>query len=498
MQACDAAYGDVFTVRLFGAPPFVFCSHPAAIREIFTADPEMLLAGRGNEVLRPIFGSNSVLLLDGARHRRERKLLMPPFHGDRMRLYGDIMREIVDRSIDGWPVEQVFPIHRYMQQITLDIILRTVFGVDEGDGLPRLRALLVEFLRLIGSSPVLLVRRLQVDLGPLTAWKRICQLRGEIDHLLYDEIARCRKEASESRTDIMAMLVAARDEDGQPMSDEEIRDELITMLVAGHETTATSLSWVVHRLLQNPEVLVRAQAELEAVVGNGPSSAGPTAEQIAELSYLDAVIKETARLNPIIPTVARYLEAPARIGDHELPAGCVVSPCVYLTHRRPDVWPEPEAFRPDRFVDRARGPLHLLPVRRRPASLPGRSVRRLRDENRSGSDVVTRGSEAGPPPHRPRGAAQHYVCPFRRPACDTCGRRLVTDGIKAFPSMGRQPSSVGRIGEPIGDSQLYGAVSGDQAISPAVSNRIVAPPKEARLVQNRNHCSPFRKTGFSN
>ena len=248
-----------------------------------------------------------------------------------------------------------------MQRITLDIILRTVFGVEEGDRLSRIRALLVEFLRLIGSSPVLLVRRLQVDLGPLTAWRRICRLQGEIDHMLYDEIARCRQEAPESRTDIMAMLVAARDEDGQPMSDEEIRDELITLLVAGHETTATALSWVTYRLMQNPEVLAKAQAELTAVMGNGTAGGGPTAEQIAELKYLDAVIKETARLNPILPTVARFLEAPARIGGHDLPAGCVASPCVYLTHRRPDLWPEPEAFRPDRFLDKRVDPYTFFP-----------------------------------------------------------------------------------------------------------------------------------------
>ena len=361
MRACAEAYGDAFTIRLFGAPPFVLCSQPAAVKEIFTGDPEVLLAGRGNEVLRPVFGANSVLLLDGARHRRERKLLMPPFHGERMRLYGGIMREIVDRSIDGWPVDQVFPIHKYMQQITLDIILRTVFGVDEGELLSRLRALLVEFLGLVGSSPVLLIRRLQVNLGPLTAWKRICELRGIIDQLLYDEIARCKKEALQQRTDIMAMLVAARDEDGQPMSDDEIRDELITMLVAGHETTATSLSWVVYRLLQNPNVLARAQADVASVTGNGSEDCELTAEQIAELSYLDAVIKETARLNPILPTVARYLEAPTRIGDCDLPAGCVVLPCIYLTHRRPDVWPEPETFKPERFVDRRVDPYTFFP-----------------------------------------------------------------------------------------------------------------------------------------
>ena len=301
-------------------------------------------------------------MLDGARHRRERKLLMPPFHGERMRLYGGIMREIVDRSIDDWPVERVFPIHKYMQQITLDIILRTVFGVDEGDMLSRLRVLLVEFLGLFGSSlALLMIPRLQVNLGPLTAWKRICDLGRKIDRLLYHEINRCKKEGPQQRTDIMAMLVAARDEDGQPMSDQEIRDELVTMLVAGHESTATWLSWVVYRLLQNPDVLARAQAEVASVIGNGSEGSELTAEQIAELSYLDAVIKETARLNPILPIVIRYLEAPARIGDCDLPAGCLVSPCIYLTHRRPDVWPEPETFKPERFVDRRADPYTFFP-----------------------------------------------------------------------------------------------------------------------------------------
>ena len=362
MRACAQAYGDAFTIRLMGAPPFVFCSHPAAVKEIFTGDPEILRAGRGNEVLRPVLGPNSVALLDGTRHRRERKLLMPPFHGERMRLYGGIMCEIVDRSIDDWPVECLFPIHKYMQRITLDSILRTVFGMDEGEMLSRLRVLLVQFLELVGSSlPLLMIRRLQVNLGPLTAWKRICEIRREIDRLLYDEIARCKKEALQERTDIMAMLVAARDEDGQTMSDEEIRDELITMLVAGHESTATSLSWVVCRLLQNPDVLALAQAEVASATGNGSGSSKPTAEQIAELSYLDAVIKETARLNPILPIVIRYLEAPARIGGCDLPAGCLVSPCIYLTHRRPDIWPEPETFKPERFVNGRVDPYTFFP-----------------------------------------------------------------------------------------------------------------------------------------
>ena len=361
MRACARTYGDAFTVRLLGFAPVVFCSHPSAIKEIFSGDPEMLLAGRSNEVLKPVFGANSILLLDGARHRRERKLLMPPFHGERLRLYGTVIRETVDRSIEDWPVGRVFPIHKYMQQITLDIILRVVFGLREGEMWSRLRGLLVEFLGLTGSGPALLIPGLQINLGPLTPWRRFRRLVQEIDRLLYDEIARCRKEGPQSRADVMAMLLAARDEHDEPMSDEEIHDELITILVAGHETTATLLSWSVHRLLQSADIVAKAQAEAAAAFGNGPDNSEPAAEQIAALHYLDAVINETARLHPIVPVVSRYLEAPTRIGDLHLPAGCGVAPCLYLAHRRPDVWPQPETFKPERFIDTRVDPYTFFP-----------------------------------------------------------------------------------------------------------------------------------------
>ncbi len=344
-------------MRWLNTPPMAFFSDPAAIKQIFTASPEHALAGRANVVLKPILGENSVLLLDGARHKRERKLLMPSFHGERMRLYGDIMREIADRSIDTWPIEQPFPIHERMQAITLDIILRTVFGVDEGSLLQKLRSLLIEFLRLVGSSPLLLIRWLQINLGPLTSWQRMGKLSREIDTVLYEQIAQRKAATQNGRTDIMAMLVEARDEDGRPMSDQELRDEMITMLLAGHETTATSLSWVVHRLLQNPAVLEKVRAERQRVIGDGPIQA----EHIPELEYLDATIKETARLNPIVPAVVRYLEQPTQIGAYEIPTDCVAAPCIYLTHRRPELWPEPETFNPDRFVGKRVDPYTFFP-----------------------------------------------------------------------------------------------------------------------------------------
>ena len=357
MQTCVKEYGECFTMRWLNTPPIAFFSDPAAIKQIFTASPEHALAGRANVVLKPILGENSILLLDGARHKRERKLLMPPFHGERMRLYGDIMREIADRSIDTWPIEQPFPIHERMQAITLDIILRTVFGVDEGSLLQKLRSLLIEFLRLVGSSPLLLIRWLQINLGPLTSWQRVGKLSREIDTVLYEQIAQRKAATQNGRADIMAMLIEARDEDGRPMSDQELRDEMITMLLAGHETTATSLSWVVHRLLQNPAVLEKVRAERQRVIGDGPIQT----EHVSELEYLDATIKETARLSPIIPAVVRYLEQPTQIGAYEIPADCVAAPCIYLTHRRPELWPEPETFNPERFVGKRVDPYTFFP-----------------------------------------------------------------------------------------------------------------------------------------
>ena len=353
MQHCAETYGDAFTLRIMGATPIVFFSDPATIKQVFTGDPERLQAGQANSrVFRLFVGPNSLLVLDGARHKRERRLLMPPFHGERMRLYGDMMSEITDRMIDTWPLETSFPIHSCMLEITLDIILRAVFGVREDARTARLRTLIIEYLGLlVGRNPLL----------ALAAWRRLTRLQGEIDRLLYDEIRRCKELAQEGRTDIMAMLVAVRDEDGQPMRDEEIRDEMITMLLAGHDTTATSLAWVIHRLLQNPDVLATARAEVASVIGSGPHPPRPTAEQVAEFSYLDAVIKETARLNPVVPITVRHLEKGMHIGGYDLPAGAIAAPCIYLTHRRPELWPNPEEFNPERFVARRVDPYTFFP-----------------------------------------------------------------------------------------------------------------------------------------
>jgi cytochrome P450 len=359
MEGCARRYGDPFTIRFPWTPHLVFFSHPDAIRDIFTADPDTLRAGEANVDLAPILGQHSLLLLDGARHLRERRLMLPPFHGERMQAYGRIIREITDRSIDGWPVGRAFPIHARMQSITLDVILRAVFGVEDGARQTRLRDALTRLIAFVtGPAGVLLfVPALQANLGPLSPGGRFARLARDVDEVIYGEITRRRADGTSGREDILSMLIEARYEDGRPMSDEELRDEMITLLLAGHETTATSLAWAFHRVLARPDVLGKLRAELAQTVGTGPVEP----QHVNALEYVDAVVKETARLNPVVPNVGRRLQTPTSIGGHLLPAGVVAAPCMYLTHRRPDVWPEPERFDPERFVGTRPSPYAFFP-----------------------------------------------------------------------------------------------------------------------------------------
>ena len=317
MQACGDHYGDPFTIRLLSDRRMVFFSDPKAIKQIFTADPDQFRAGGAMKIFEPLFRRNSVLVLDGTRHRRERRLLMPPFHGEHMRLYGEMMSEIADQSINAWPVGVSFPIHPHLQAITLNIILRVVFGMEDESRLSRLRNVIVEALGL-------------VDFGnpfrPIVDWWRFGRVRREIDVYLHEEIRRRRQALVEGRTDIMSMLLAVRDEDGVPMSDEEVPDEMFTMLAAGHETTTTLLAWVIRRLLEHPDALATASAEMASVVGTGNNLPPPSAEQVGQLVCLDAAIKESARLNPVIPIVAQQVQREATIGNTTLPVGCVVTP----------------------------------------------------------------------------------------------------------------------------------------------------------------------------
>jgi len=347
-------------------------THPNAVKEIFVADPEELYAGEANGFMEGLLGKNSLLLLDGTRHRRERKLMMPSFHGERMTAYGDVMADVTSRAISRWPLNERFAIEPEMQEITLDVMMRTVFGIEEGAGFDRLRALLAGIVG-HAASPLLLMLSLgmspdrirkicaKLDVAPFGVGRflppvSLFRMLQETDALLLAEIARRRSSPSKGN-DVLSTLIDARDDDGHPLSDVELRDTMFTLLFTGHETPAMTLAWVVFRLLTEPAVFEAVKDEVGRVVGQGPVRA----EHVGQLPYLDATIKETMRLCPTIPIVVRKLKRPMTIQGLELPAGVVASPCVYLTHRRGDIWEDPERFFPERFLTRRSTPYEFFP-----------------------------------------------------------------------------------------------------------------------------------------
>lgn len=346
MERCRARYGDTFTMKVANEGTWVMLAHPEAVRQVFTGDPRLLHAGEANIVLRPLLGRHSVLLLDDAPHLAQRKLLLPPFHGERMKRYETLMTQIAEDEVAGWPVSESLALMPRMQALTLEIILRAVFGIREADRLDRLRRLLSTMLDSTMRRPTAFAA--MAMLGPkrverLGVFRRVID---PVDELLFDEIHRRRSDPGVAeRDDILSLLVQATHEDGAPMSVQELRDELLTLLVAGHETTATTLSWALERLLRHPAAWQRLTDEAAA----------------GEDSYLDATVKETLRLRPVLPIVVRRLRESMEIGGYHLPAGVTVAPCIYLVHRRADLYPEPYAFRPERFLDKPPGTYTWIP-----------------------------------------------------------------------------------------------------------------------------------------
>jgi len=343
--ACQDRYGDVFRLKIAYEGTWVMLADPDAVKQVFTGDPRVFHAGEGNQILAPVLGRNSLLVLDEKPHMTQRRLLLPPFHGERMQAYGETMAEIAAAEIESWPSSTPCELRPRMQAITLDIILRTVFGVGEGEKTAELRAALRDFLDLT-TNPALLLPLLFVGPDRVRSFGPFRRRIERVDRLIHREIAERRRAGDlEQRNDILSLLVGARHEDGSPMRDEEMRDELLTLLVAGHETTATSLAWAVERLSRHPEKLDRLRAEVKAGAED----------------YLTATIQETLRLRPVISIVIRRLTEPVEIGGYELPAGVSVTPSVYLVHRNPEIYPEPEAFRPERFLDNPPGTYTWIP-----------------------------------------------------------------------------------------------------------------------------------------
>jgi len=331
-------YGDVFSLRFPYFGRLVYVAEPGLVKQLFTGSPEQFHAGEANAtVLEPALGPNSVLTLDEAAHMRQRKLLLPPFHGERIRGYGELIREVAREEMESWPVGEPFALRPHTQRITLAVIMRAVFGVHDEERLLRFERLIEDFSDRV--SAVLAFPMLRRDLGRWSPWSRFQRSRAALDTFIYEEITLRRAEVAsggeDGHDDVLSLLLAARHDDGSPMSDEELRDELVTVLGAGHETTATGLAWAMERLLRTPRVLSKLRESLAA----------------GEDEYLEATVKETLRARPVIVDVARKVTAPASFGGYELKAGTYVMAAIAPMHYRADLFPRPDEFRPERFLE---------------------------------------------------------------------------------------------------------------------------------------------------
>ncbi len=330
-------HGDVFTISFPYFGRAVYVASPDLVKSVFTGSPASFHAGEANAtVLEPALGPNSVLTLDEEPHMRQRKLLLPPFHGERIQRYGELIREVTLREMESWPVGEPFALRPHTQRITLAVIMRAVFGVHDEERLVRFGRLIEAFSKRVNAITVLPV--LRRNLGRWSPWMRFLRARKALDEFIYEEIALRRAEVEsgeEGHDDVLSLLLAARYDDGSPMSDEELRDELVTVLGAGHETTATGLAWAMERLLRSPRALGLLRESIEA----------------GEDDYLDATVKETLRARPVIVDVARKLTEPTRVGGYDLPTGTFVMAAIAALHYREDLFPDPDEFRPERFLD---------------------------------------------------------------------------------------------------------------------------------------------------
>lgn len=327
-------YGDLVTVPLLVFGTGVYVSDLDGIRSMFTGDQSDLRAGEANAPLSPVLGQRSVLILDGAEHLRQRRLLLPPFQGSAVQSFRETIREVANAEVDRWRPGDRFAARDRMRTLTFDVIVRAVFGVTDAARIERLRGSLVA---LMDMAPIfLLPQALRRDLGAWSPWGRFQRRLRAADALLYEEIDRRRREPDlDERSDVLSLLLRARDEDDRPMSDVELRDELMTMLLAGHETTSTALAFAFDLLGHNPEVLARLRDELAS----------------GDDAYLDATVTETLRIRPVIDAAERTLTEPRTIGGWTLPAGIRVYPNAAVVHHREDLYPQPGRFRPERFLD---------------------------------------------------------------------------------------------------------------------------------------------------
>ncbi|HEY0516367.1 MAG TPA: cytochrome P450 [Solirubrobacteraceae bacterium] len=346
MDACYARYGETFTLRVRRTRPWVFLTNPQHVKQVFTTEPAAVgaAADEANPLLGPLLGASSVMLLDEPHHMRDRRRLLPSFHGERMAGYGEMIDEVAREQIETWPLEEPFALWPRMQAISLEVVMRAVFGDASGERLGRLRARLVEMTAWI-NNPRRLALVAAAGRRPVGRSRGLRAALKPVEDLVLEEVhARRARPCGAEGEGILSMLECSYGGEECAMSEQKLRDELVTLLSDG--PTATSLAWVFERLLAHPEKLDRLRVEVEA---------GESEE------YLDAVVKETLRLCPTVPVVMRRLLAPLRVHGYTLPAGTIAAPCVYLTHLREDLYERPREFRPERFLESSAGTYTWIP-----------------------------------------------------------------------------------------------------------------------------------------
>lgn len=358
MDECSKQYGDMVTMNWGNYGSIVMVNHPQVMQELFTND-QFEAPGKINGIFKPLVGEQSMFLMERDRHKRQRQLLMPSFHGERMKTYGDQICAISHDVINQLSIAQPFIARSIMQKITLRVIMHAVFGLDRGDRFEALQPMLSSLLGMVDSplrASILFFPSLQKDLGPWSPWGRFQQKRRKIDELIFAEIADRRAKPNEKRTDILSLMMEARDENGESMTDIELHDELLTLLFAGHETTATALAWAFYWIHKYPSVREKLLQELDNFGEN------PDPMSIFRLPYLSAVCQETLRIYPVgMLTFPRVTKSPINLMGHEFAPGTTLVGSIYLTHRREELYPNPLEFRPERFLERQFSPYEYLP-----------------------------------------------------------------------------------------------------------------------------------------
>jgi cytochrome P450 len=361
METATQQYPDIFTAEVVGfGDTLVFVNHPQAIQEILTNDRKKFAAvGEENKILQPLIGDYSVIMLEGNRHKRRRQILMPPFHGERLQAYGNLICNLTEKVFNQLPQDKPFLARNTMQDISLQVMLEAVFGLYEGERYQQLKRLLMLITEKFNSpltASLLYFPFLQKDLGTWSPWGKFVRQRQQIDQLLYAEIADRREHPDSNRIDILSLLMSAKDEQGNSMTDQELRDEMMTLLLAGHETTASAMAWGLYWIHHLPQVREKLLQELDTL---GES---PNPMSIARLPYLSAVCNETLRITPVaINTFTREVQEPVELLGHRLEPGTLVVGCIYLLHQREDLYPDHKQFKPERFLKHQFSPYEFMP-----------------------------------------------------------------------------------------------------------------------------------------